>query len=304
MTRQERQITEVLRKLYLKIFLRGGRPGGAGKKPKTPASVGRKLSGALVLYALIGLGSVQYAFRGVFPLSFQLHNITMIFTVLFVSGMSGSILYRHVAGRRDQPRRPRRRHLRQLALSPRPSPLHRHVGSLPLTALNIIQFSKDSDACDFLRLTPMRGPGPLVHGARLAVMTVLVAPSILLIAAISYVLVKSFPHFLLLLLPGILTTPVYAHLAGALGKSIPLSLPVEDSRSATRGLWIVAAMIPSFIVSGLGLLAWKTGVFGYFLAGEALLAGVFCLVMKRSIDRLKWPRQEASEIVIGTPEDW
>jgi len=551
MNRQERQTTEILRKLYLKLFLRGRRPGIGGRK--MPTSVARKLAGTLVLYALVGIQSAFHAIGGVFPLSLQLHNITMLFTVLFVSGMSGSILFDEKEGdillhrplkpeqllrakirtmieiamwlaaalnlgglvsgtlinwrflpahllstgmsvlfctsavvlayqiclrffdrekidnimttsqvlvaalaflvivmvprlmkaggsiqleglhtgfyllpsawfagmdvfltgsknleafvlavlatgatvalpwiavvrlsdnyqkglrklEEHTPSRARKTSYRQrrgtrlphipvlswflrkpevavgfrlttaymlrdrqtkLSLYPGVAPFlimpllmliphamegsanddsfvplfgiaitSGYIGFLPLSALNILQFSKDSEAYDFFRLTPMRGPGPLVHGARLAVMTVLVVPSVLVIGAVTYFLARSSPDFLLLLLPGILTTPVYAHLTGSLGKSIPLSLPVEDARAATRGLWIAAAMIPSFIVSSLGLVAWKADVFGYFLAGEALLALALCLIMRLAINRLDWPRQETQAIIIGTPDDW
>jgi len=179
-----------------------------------------------------------------------------------------------------------------------------YLALLPLYAANIFQFSKDSEAFVFFHLSPMRGPGPLVHGARLAIMILLGVPSVLLLVILGYLVTKS-PAHLVMLLPGILSMPVYAHLAGVLGKGVPLSRPPEDAQSGNRGLWMIGATIPTLIVSGLGLLAWKTQVFGFFLAAEVLLVALLCLLMKRKIDKSTWPRinppPQASPPHTGTP---
>jgi hypothetical protein len=91
-----------------------------------------------------------------------------------------------------------------------------------------------------------------------------------------------------MLLPGLIAMPVYALVPGAIEKTVPLSKPAEEAKSAMRGLLIFVLMITALAVPGLAIGAKHFGGFWIFLLVEALLAAAICLAMGRAISRKAW----------------
>ncbi|MFC7336145.1 hypothetical protein ACFQY0_03065 [Haloferula chungangensis] len=166
-----------------------------------------------------------------------------------------------------------------------------YLATLPLLAMNLLQFSSHWQATDLFRYTPMPGPGPLVHGARLAVMSIIAVPA-LLVLSLAVFLIPGGSTKLVMLLPGIIAMPVYAYLAGAWGKTIPFARPSEEARSAGRGASLVGMMMSSFVISGMAIVASQMGLLPWYLLGEAVFAIGICLLLHKSIDALKWPPAE------------
>ncbi|MGB6221938.1 hypothetical protein [Haloferula sp.] len=166
-----------------------------------------------------------------------------------------------------------------------------YLATLPLLALNLLQFSNQWQASDLFRYTPMRGPGPLIRGARLAVMTVVAVPAVMILS-LAVLLIPGGSSQMVMLLPGLIAMPVYASLAAALGKTIPFSKPSEEAKSAGRGLTMVLMMMSSFLVSGLAIAAEKLGFLSWFLLIEVSAAIAICFALGKVIDSSRWPPAE------------
>ena len=83
---------KTLRQLYLTLFLRGHSSRGL-QKEKAPKSVGRKLAGTLLLYALLGMLALFFLGQPVFMLSTYLHGMTFMFLGMFIASSAGEILF-------------------------------------------------------------------------------------------------------------------------------------------------------------------------------------------------------------------
>ncbi len=162
-----------------------------------------------------------------------------------------------------------------------------YLGLVPLMAMNLLQFSQHWQAADLYRLAPVTGPGPFIHGAVRAVCVLLALPGVaLLLLAICFIpggLAKAE-----LLIPGLMVMPVFALLPGALEKTVPLSKPTEEAKSAARGGVMVLFMMGSLIIPGLALLAREQGLLGYFLAAETIIVVIACLLLSKAIDGKQW----------------
>jgi hypothetical protein len=86
--------------------------------------------------------------------------------------------------------------------------------------------------------------------------------------------------------------PVYAHLAGASGKAIPLFKPSEEAKSAGRGLSLVGMMMSSFVVSGIAIVAERLGHFQMYLLIEITIAIGLCMLLRKKTDASIWPPAE------------
>jgi hypothetical protein len=166
-----------------------------------------------------------------------------------------------------------------------------YLATLPLLAMNLLQFSSHWQASDLFRYAPVPGPGPLVHGLKVAVLTVVGIPA-LLILGLAVTLVSGSMKDLTMMMPGIIAMPVFAYIAGAFGKTIPFSKPSEEAKSAGRGLSIVGMMMSSFLISGAAIAAEKFGYLTWFLAIELIVAIILCSFFGGMINRLKWPAAE------------
>lgn len=162
-----------------------------------------------------------------------------------------------------------------------------YLGLIPLMAMNLLQFSQNWQAADLYRLAPVPGPAPFIRGAIRAVAVVLVLPA-LLVAAVVVCVLPNGPASAIMLLPGLIAMPVYALVPGAIEKTVPLSKPAEEAKSATRGAVMFVLMITALAVPGLAIGAKMIGFFWVFLLVEALLAAAICLAMSSAISRKTW----------------
>jgi ABC-2 type transport system permease protein len=166
------------------------------------------------------------------------------------------------------------------------------LGMIPMLALSLLQYSQQWQASDIFRAAPMPGPASLCHGARQAIVCFLAMPTIGISALVVWVLSHRQGLPLLLLLPGIVAMPVYALIPSLGGKAVPLSLPNEEAKSASRGLHMIGAIFISLALSGLAVWSWSTGWFSWFLLTESILAIGLYAVLRRSLDNVRWPSLE------------
>jgi hypothetical protein len=166
-----------------------------------------------------------------------------------------------------------------------------YLGMIPYLGLNLLQYSQQWQASDVFRAAPMVGPAPLCRGARWAVLCFLTVP-ILIIFGLMIWLLQGGRADWILLLPGVVTLPIYALLPNMRGGAVPLSLPTEEAKSAGRGLLMFGVMFVSAAVSGLAVWAQSVGWFWPFLLAESLVSIFVCLWMSRSIAAIPWPSME------------
>jgi ABC-2 type transport system permease protein len=162
-----------------------------------------------------------------------------------------------------------------------------YVGLVPLTAMGLLQFSQHWQAADLYRLAPVPGPGRFILGAVVAVLAVLVVPALSLLGVVMTFLPGGLKH-LPLLLPGLIALPVYALAPGAIDKTVPLSKPTEESKSAMRGAWMFLMMMSAMILPGIGLATKHFDGFGIFLAVEAVASAVGSFILVRVISGKQW----------------
>jgi hypothetical protein len=86
--------------------------------------------------------------------------------------------------------------------------------------------------------------------------------------------------------------PVYSMIPSSDGEAVPLSLPGDEARSASRGLVMIGAMFASVIVAIGAWWSWRFGWFWRFVAIEAAIAGFLYVGMRRSMLRLTWSSLE------------
>ena len=89
------------------------------------------------------------------------------------------------------------------------------LASAPLIVLDLLQYSQQWQASDIFRAAPMAGPGDLCHGARRAVLGLLMIPVFILIGLIVWVAQHNVSH-LLLFLPGLILLPIVALVPAAM----------------------------------------------------------------------------------------
>lgn len=162
-----------------------------------------------------------------------------------------------------------------------------YLGLIPMLAQNILQYSQQWQAADMFRIAPVVGPGAICDGARKAVLLFLTLPMLLLVGLITLGLNAKLSQ-LLLLVPGVLTVPVFALTPGLLGKDIPLSQPPEDAKAANRGLSMIAVMLAGVALAGIATWAWAKGWFYWLLLGEALFVAIFYVIGRARLSRAKW----------------
>lgn len=166
-----------------------------------------------------------------------------------------------------------------------------YVGIVPMLALNLLQYSQQWQAADLFRLAPIKGPAALCHGGRRAVLCLLALPTLILFAVIAWVLRRE-ASFLPLIVPGLIALPVYAMVPCVRGQAVPLSVPIEEAKSAGRGLSMILVIMISIALSGVAIWAWSGKWFGWMLLGETIVAVSVYVAMRRSLSRAVWPALE------------
>jgi len=157
--------------------------------------------------------------------------------------------------------------------------------------MNLLQFSQHWQAADVFRVAPLAGPARLCRGARIAVLGLVVVPMTVAYSVLLY-LVAPAPTTLLLLVPGLMSIPVFALLPNLRGRAVPLSQPPEEAKSAGRGLTMIGVMVASMIIAGSATIAWKLNLFGAFLLVETIIMAAAYVLLRRAVDRSAWRAQE------------
>lgn len=166
-----------------------------------------------------------------------------------------------------------------------------YLGLIPMMGLNLLQYSQQWQASDLFRAAPMPGPAPLCHGARRAVLCILTVPMLLLFGLIAW-LVNGNVSNLLLLLPGMVALPVYALLPNLRGKGVPLSLPTEEAKSASRGLSMIGIMAVAAALARLATFGLGKGWFWWLILGEAVLVALLYVALRAMMNRARWSSME------------
>lgn len=166
-----------------------------------------------------------------------------------------------------------------------------YLGLVPLLGLSMLRYSQHWQAADMFHVAPLPGPALLFHGARRAVLCFLALPTVLIFGISIWFLCRDWAQ-LLLLLPGIISLPVYALVPGMGESAVPLSQPTEEAKSTRRGLNMIGAMFVSLAVSGVAVWAWHTGWFWQFLAGETLVVVALYITFRQIINAIRWQSLE------------
>ena len=165
------------------------------------------------------------------------------------------------------------------------------LGLLPFLALGSLRMSQKWQATDVSRAAPVLGPAQLCHGARRAVLAVLMAP-ILLVLLGAVLLLHVSTSDLLLMLPGIIALPVFAIVPCVGGRAVPLSLPPDEARGAARGALVISLVLVALALAGLTLLARRMGLFWWLVAGESVIAVGLYVVLRLKVNEARWPALE------------
>jgi ABC-2 type transport system permease protein len=166
-----------------------------------------------------------------------------------------------------------------------------YLSLVPMLAASMMSYSQHWQASDLFRVAPLTGPGRLCHGARQAVLFVLALPMSVALGVTSWAMVGMSSQCLLLL-PGLIALPVFALIPSLDGQAVPLSRPGDEAKAASRGLSMIGIMMLALAIGGLGLGAWHTGVFWWFVLAELLVAGGAYFAMCRVIARSRWTSAE------------
>jgi len=165
------------------------------------------------------------------------------------------------------------------------------LGLVPMLGLNLLQYSQQWQAADLFRAAPLAGPGPLCHGARRAVLVILTLPLVILLGLFAWFTQEDSSR-LLLLLPGMITLPVYSLVACLKGKAVPLSQPGEEAKSAGRVLLMFGTMLISMSVAALANWSWSAGWFKWLLLVQSIAAAIACIAMNLAIAAVRWKSAE------------
>lgn len=162
-----------------------------------------------------------------------------------------------------------------------------YLGLIPFLALRIIRYSQQWQAADLFRVVPLSGPMALCHGARRAILCFLTVPLLLVFGGLVVLLGRGSAH-LPLLLPGIISLPLYGLAACLGGKAVPFSLPADAADSTSRGLSMILMMLISALLAGAATVAWHYGVFKWFLLIEALVVAGIYAALRAILWETRW----------------
>jgi len=166
-----------------------------------------------------------------------------------------------------------------------------YLGLVPLLSLGMLSLSQQWQASDIFRSAPVRGPAALTHGARRAVLVLVVVPMLVLFTAIVLVMGRSIDG-LVLMLPGLVALPVYAMIPCLGGRAVPLSRPPDEAKAARRTSVTMFVMFSSAVLAGIAAFTHARGWLPHFLAIEIVVAAAIYLWMRASLSRERWASLE------------
>ena len=166
-----------------------------------------------------------------------------------------------------------------------------YLGLVPLSGLQILQYSQQWQAADVFRAAPVSGPAQLCHGARRAVLCFLAAPMVVLMALIVWLLLGDISQ-LLLFIPGLIALPVFALVPSLGGKGVPLSIPVDAAKAAGRGQSMIVVMVIAFALAGVAGWTWQNGCFWRFILAEAIVAAILYVGLRVMLAKVRWSSAE------------
>jgi ABC-2 type transport system permease protein len=161
------------------------------------------------------------------------------------------------------------------------------LAMVPLLTLDLLQYSQQWQASDIFRLAPTAGPAELCSGARRAVLCVLVAPSLILIGFIAWMVQHNVTH-LVLFLPGLMLMPVVSLVPAALGRGVPLSLPNEEIKSAGRSMKMMIVMLVAMAISAVAAVTYKFGYIWWMILAEAVILLPVYFGLLAFVSRKRW----------------
>ncbi len=166
-----------------------------------------------------------------------------------------------------------------------------YLGLIPMLAISLLQYSQQWQAADLFRAVPLPGPDRLSAGVRRAVFCCMTLPAVMLFAALAWFFRRNSSD-LALLLPGVIALPVQALVANLGGKTVPLSLPPEEAKSAGRGILLMGVTIGSMALAGITAWAWSTGWFKALLLVELVLVAAAYAGLRASLAASRWESLE------------
>lgn len=158
---------------------------------------------------------------------------------------------------------------------------------IPLTAINMLEYSQQWQASDVYRSAPIAGPGAIQRGVQSAVVWLLTVPMFIL-ASMLLLAFGAHVQQLALLAPGAILLPVCAQAACIEGRGVPLSLAGDPTKQAAYTALMFGAMIGATIVAAVAAVAWSGGWYVVFIAVEAAAVAWIYTTMKKGQDRAIW----------------
>jgi ABC-2 type transport system permease protein len=92
----------------------------------------------------------------------------------------------------------------------------------------------------------------------------------------------------ILMIPGLISLPVFAMAANIGGAAVPLSRPTEEAKSASRGLTVMLAMFCSGLLAALTIFASSEGWFWWLVGIESIVVIALYLLIRRAVTTAAW----------------
>jgi hypothetical protein len=160
-----------------------------------------------------------------------------------------------------------------------------YLGFMPSGILRLLRFSQQWKAAEIYHAAPISGPWPFHRGAQAAVMTAMAGPTVLLVLCVVFLNgLRGLP----MLLPGLISLPVYACLDGFIDDGVLLSRPIEEMQAMTRGCIVMAVSFLAFFVAVAAFAAWMLHVYICFLILQTGFSVAVCILMDRRLKRARW----------------
>jgi ABC-2 type transport system permease protein len=163
-----------------------------------------------------------------------------------------------------------------------------YLGLVALLGIDMLKYSQQWQASDLFRVAPVPGPARLCHGTRRAVLFFLTLPLTILLGILAWFISDKAWH-LLMLLPGIISIPVYAMVGCLGGKAVPFSCPAEAGKAMGRGAVFIASTLIALLLAALVTWAWSAGWFWWLLLVELIAVTIIYWTMRASLTHVTWP---------------